>query len=325
MEDAAEQLGKAREQQVGEWKKELTGEMDQSIQEMLQLGREQDKLEQQARSGAAPSELRAQQGALQQGVEKTMQRLQQASTKSNLLSQRSLRMMNDARKKVEEATAQAQRAQNGQQMASAMREAGESLNQAGASLVRDRERTQNSESSTGFAEMLEQLQEMARQQQALNSAAQDLMPKPGSKMDGQGQNEARALAQQQREVAAKLEEQGNNDESGRADEMAREARQIAQQLESANLDAAVLERQQRLFRKMLDAGRLLEEDQREDTGKREAISWTGSETFTPPAGAASGKGASKFTPPTWNELRGLTPEERRLVLEYFKRINDKKP
>jgi hypothetical protein len=107
--------------------------------------------------------------------------------------------------------------------------------------------------------------------------------------------------------------------------MAREARQIAQQLESANLDAAVLERQQRLFRKMLDAGRLLEEDQREDTGKREAISWTGSETFTPPAGAASGKGASKFTPPTWNELRGLTPEERRLVLEYFKRINDKKP
>lgn len=323
MEDAANELQKAREQQVGEWKKELTGELDQSIQEMLQLGREQDKLEQQARSGASPSELRAQQSALQQGVEKTMQRLQQAATKSNLLSQRSLRMMNDARRKVEDATAQSQRAQNGPQMASAMREAGESLNQAGASLVRDRERTQNSDSSTGFAEMLEQLQEMARQQQALNSAAQDLMPKPGSKLDGEGQNDARALAQQQREVAAKLEEQGNADESGRADEMAREARQIAQQLESANLDASVLERQQRLFRKMLDAGRLLEEDQREDTGKREATSWTGTDVFTPPSGSASGKGASKFTPPTWNELRGLTPEERRLVLEYFKRINGK--
>ena len=323
MEEAAKELGKAREEQVGEWKKELTGEMDRSIQEMLQLGREQDNLEQQARNGAQPSELRSQQGALQQGVEKTMQRLQQAGTKSNLLSQRSLRMMNDARKKVEEATVQSQRAQSGQQMASAMREAGESLNQAGASLVRDRERTQSSESSTGFAEMLEQLQQMARQQQALNSAAQELIPKPGSKMDGKGQNDARALARQQREVASKLEEQGDRDESGRAEEMAREARQIAQQLESANLDAAVLERQQRLFRKMLDAGRLLEEDQREDTGKREAKSWTGTETFAPSGTTATGKGASKFTPPTWNELRGLTPEERRLVLEYFKRINAK--
>ena len=297
--------------------------MDRSIQEMLQLAREQDNLEQQARSGTSPSDLRAQQSALQQGVDKTMQRLQQAATKSNLLSQRSLRMMTDARRKVEEATAQTQRAQTGQQMASAMREAGESLNQAGASLVRDRERTQNSESSTGFAEMLEQLQQMSKAQQALNSAAQDLMPKPGSKMDGQGQNAARELAKQQREVAAKLEEQGDRDETGRSDEMAREARQIAQQLESANLDAAVLERQQRLFRKMLDAGRLLEEDQREDTGKREAKSWTGTETFTPQGTSASGKGASKFTPPTWNELRGLTPEERRLVLEYFKRINAK--
>ena len=323
MEEASNELSKAREQQVGEWKKELTGEMDRSIQEMLQLAREQDNLEQQARGGTAPGELRSQQSALQQGVDKTMQRLQQAGTKSNLLSQRSMRMMSDARRKVEEATSQTQRAQTGQQMASAMREAGEALNQAGASLVRDREKTQQSESSTGFAEMLEQLQQMARQQQSLNSAAQELMPKPGQNMNSDAQNASRQLAKQQRELAAKLEENGDRDDSGRADEMAREARQIAQQLESANLDASVLERQQRLFRKMLDAGRLLEEDQREDTGRREAKSWSGSEVFTPSGANASGKSASKFLAPTWNELRGLTPEERRLVLEYFKRINGK--
>ena len=323
MEEASNELSKAREQQVGEWKKELTGEMDRSIQEMLQLAREQDNLEQQARRGTAPGELRSQQSALQQGVDKTMQRLQQAGTKSNLLSQRSMRMMSDARRKVEEATSQTQRAQTGQQMASAMREAGEALNQAGASLVRDREKTQQSESSTGFAEMLEQLQQMARQQQSLNSAAQELMPKPGQNMNSDAQNASRQLAKQQRELAAKLEENGDRDDSGRADEMAREARQIAQQLESANLDASALERQQRLFRKMLDAGRLLEEDQREDTGKREAKSWSGSEVFTPSGANASGKSASKFLAPTWNELRGLTPEERRLVLEYFKRINGK--
>ena len=41
--------------------------------------------------------------------------------------------------------------------------------------------------------------------------------------------------------------------------------------------------------------------------------------------AANGKAASKFAAPNWNDLRGLTPEERRLVLDYFKRINAEKP
>jgi hypothetical protein len=321
MEQAAEDLSKAREQQVGEWKKELSGELDRSIQEMLQLAREQDQLEQKAREGAAANEMRAQQSALQQGVEKAMQRLQEAGQKSNLLSQRSMRMVSDARQKVAQATQQAQTAQSGQQMAGAMRESSESLNQAAASLVRDRERTQNANSATGFAEMLEQMQQMAQQQQSINSAMQDLMPKPGQQLSQQGQSESRQLAKQQRDVAARLEDSGDKDASGRAEAMAREARQIAQQLESAQLDPGVLERQQRLFRKMLDAGRLLEEEEREDTGKREATPWTGTEVYTPSGANATGKAATKFSPPTWNDLRGLTPEERRLVLEYFKRIN----
>jgi hypothetical protein len=189
--------------------------------------------------------------------------------------------------------------------------------------VRDRERTQNANSATGFAELLEQMQEMARQQQGINSAMQSLMPKPGQQLSQQGQAESRQLARQQRDVAARLEDASDRDGAARAEEMAREARQIAQQLESAQLDPGVLERQQRLFRKMLDAGRLLEEEEREDTGKREATPWTGSEVFTPSGVNATGKAATKFTPPTWNDLRGLTPEERRLVLEYFKRINAK--
>ena len=325
MEEAASQLGKAREQQVSEWKKELTGELDRSIQEMLQLAREQDQLEQQARKGTAAEELRSQQSALQQGVEKAGQRLQDAGKKSSLLSQRSMRMTTDARRKVEDATRQTQSAQTGQQMAGAMREASEALNQAAASLVRDRERTQDSNSATGFAEMLKQLQQMSQQQSTLNSAVQDLIPRPGSQLDQQGQAQARQLARQQRDVASQLEDAADRDESGKAEQMAKEARQIAQALELAQLDPAVLERQQRLFRKMLDAGKLLEEDQREDTGKREAKAWAGSEVFTPPNVSASGKAATRFQPPAWNELRGLTPEERRLVLEYFKKINAERP
>jgi hypothetical protein len=325
MDEAARELSKAREQQVSEWKQELTTELDRSIQEMIQLAREQDNLEQQARKGASPEALRAQQGSLQQGVEKSAQRLQDAATRSTLLTQRSLRSVADARKSVEDATQQTRSSTNASQIASAMKEASEALNDAAVSLVRDRERASESNSATGFAEMLKQLQEMAQQQSSLNSAAQSLLPRMGNQVDPRSQQESRQLAKQQREVAAKLDDVGDRDDTGRAEELAKEARQIAAALEAAQIDPAIIERQQRLFRKMLDAGRLMEEEEREDSGKREAKSWTGTEVFTPQGTSASGKAANRFQAPTWNELRGLTPDERRIVLEYFKRINGQRP
>jgi hypothetical protein len=322
MAQAADQLAKAREQQIGEWKSELTTELDRAIQEMLQLAREQRSLEQQAREGKAPNELRSQQSALQQGVAKASERLEEEGRKSSLLSQRSVRAVQDASKKVEDATQRTQAAQSGQQMATAMRDAGDALNQAAASLVRDRERAGEAKSASGFQEMLEQLQQLARQQQSLNQSMMDLLPRMG---DQGGKQQSRQLARQQREVAAGLEEAADRDNTGRAEAMAREARQLAQALESASVDPSVLERQQRLFRKMLDAGLSLEkEDEREDQGKREAKPWTGTEVYNPGTTAVSGKAASKFQSPTWNDLRGLTPEERRLVLEYFKRLNAEK-
>ncbi|MDB4881984.1 MAG: hypothetical protein JWL95_750, partial [Gemmatimonadetes bacterium] len=57
-----------------------------------------------------------------------------------------------------------------------------------------------------------------------------------------------------------------------------------------------------------------------DSGKREATTATGSETFTP-TGKIDPRAAIKFRPPSWQELRGLTADERRAILDYFTRIN----
>jgi len=325
MERAAEQLADARQQQIDAWKQELTTELDQSIQEMLQLSRQQESLEQKARQGAEKSSLQGEQSALQQGVQQAGRRLTEAGQKSSLLSARAQRSVTDAQRKVDQATRDLAAARQSEQAAGSMREASEALNQAAASLVRDRERAQNASSASGFSEMLEQLRDMAQQQGALNSQTAELIPRPGAQLDQQGREQARQLGREQREVAASLEEMSDNDRTGRAEELAKEARQLAQSLESGALDPNVVERQQRLFRRMLDAGRTLERDEREDTGKREAKAATGEELFLPPNANANGKAASRFAPPSWNDLRGLTPEERRLVLDYFKRINAEKP
>ena len=325
MQRAADQLADARQKQIDAWKQELTGELDQSIQEMLQLSRQQEQIEQKARQNVDKQSLQGEQSALQQGVQQAGKRLNEAGQKSSLLSPRAQRSVSDAQKKVDQATRDLASARQSEQAAGSMREASEALNQAAASLVRDRERAQNASSASGFQEMLEQLKDMAQQQGSLNSQTAELIPRPGAQLDQQGREQARQLGRQQREVAASLEEMSDQDRTGRADDLAKEARQLAQALESGALDPNVIDRQQRLFRRMLDAGRTLERDEREDNGKREAKAATGTELFLPPNATASGKAASKFAMPNWNDLRGLTPEERRLVLDYFKRINAEKP
>jgi hypothetical protein len=137
---------------------------------------------------------------------------------------------------------------------------------------------------------------------------------------GAGQSLARAIARQQRGVADQLEEAGDAAGGDRAAQLAREARQLAEALEGGRMDAGTLARQQQLFRRLLDAGRSLEKEEREESGKREATTAKGGDAFVPGA-KVDARAAARFRPPTWEELRGLSAEERRAILEYFTRLN----
>ncbi len=325
MEQAAQQLAEARESQISEWKEDLTGELDRSIQEMLQLAREQESLAQRAQSGSESGPMRTEQSAIQQGTERVGERLQQQAGKSAHVSPRSQGAMGEARRKVQQATTQLDESPRGNaQSASAMQEAASSLNRAAGELVRDRERAARAQSASGFAEMLQRMQEMAKQQGQINAQAAGLLPVPGQQMSEAAANQARALGKQQRGMARNLDEAGQDDASGRAAELAKEMRQLAEALEQGRLDPSVLGRQQQLFRRLLDAGLSLEKEEREDRGERESRSASGEERLTP-GGDARGREAIRYREPAWNELRGLTPEERRAVLEYFKRINAERP
>ena len=286
------------------------------------MAREQDALAQKAREGAEQGSLRAEQGALQQGVERVGEKIEKAGQKSTHVSPQAQGALAEARRRVQQATEQTAESQRGgSDAAPAMQEAAQALNRAAAALVKDREQVGQAQSASGFAEMLERMREMAKQQGSLNAQAQGLLPIPGQKMNAQGQAQARGIAEQQRNLADRLDDAGKNSSSGRASELAREMRQIAEALDGGRVDQTLVERQQRLFRRLLDAGLTLEKEERDDRGERESRSATGSEgTFTPPADVRS-RPTARYREPTWSELRGLTAEERRAVLEYFKRIN----
>jgi hypothetical protein len=179
--------------------------------------------------------------------------------------------------------------------------------------------------------LLAQLQQLAQQQGSLNGQMQSLLQQAGAQarqqqgLSPEARDQARGLAQSQRDVARRLDEVGDADASGKAAELAREARQLAQALEQGAADPTVLERQQRLFKRMLDAGRALENDQKDESARRESHPGDQNNPFIPGNTPASGKAALKYRVPEWNELRGLNAEERRLVIEYFRRLNGEKP
>ena len=326
MDQASDAMKQARESQVGEWKSELTQALDQAIQEMLQMARQEQQLEQKARSGQAkPDELRGEQSAVKQGLDNAAQKLQQEGQKTSLLSGRSQRSVSEAQQKVTEAMQQTGDARSSQQAATALGDAADALNRAAASLARDREKANTSNSATGFAEMIQQMQEMAKKQGNINAQAQGLMPGMGQPMSSQMQATSRVLAKEQRQVAQQLDELSEAAGGDRAAQLAKEAKALADALEGGRLDASTLARQQQLFRRMLDAGRTLEKDEREDTQKREAKSAKQGNDLRPDNTNASGKAALKFREPTWEELRGLTADQRRAILEYFKRINAGNP
>jgi hypothetical protein len=325
MESAAQALEEAREQQIQEWKNELTGELDRAIQETLQLAREQEALSERARNGEEQQSMRGDQSALQQGVERVGERLQKSAGRSAHISSQSQGAVGDARRRVQEASQQlAESQRGGSDAAGAMQEAAQALNRAAAALVKDRDRAANAASASGFSEMIAQMREMAKQQGSLNAQAMGLMPAPGQQPGPATSAQMRALGRRQRDLADKLGELGDEAGGGRAQELAREMRQLADALEGARMDQSIAERQQRLFRRLLDAGLTLEKDERDDRGERESRSASDAQTITPGTDA-SGRPLVRFREPTWNELRGLTAEERRAVLEYFKRINADQP
>jgi hypothetical protein len=326
MQRASDAMSQARESQVNAWKSELTHALDQAVQDMLQMARQEQALEQKARSGdAKPDELRGEQSAVKQGLDNSAQKLQQEGQKTSLLSGRSQRSVAEAQQKVADAMKATAESRTGQQAAGALGDAADALNRAAASLARDREKANSSSSATGFAEMLQQLQDMAKKQGSINAQAQSLLPGLGQQMSSQMQATARALARDQRQVAQQLDEMGENVGGDRAAQLAKEAKQLADALDGGRLDASTIARQQQLFRRLLDAGRALEKDDRDDTGKREATSAKGGNEFRPDNTNATGRAATKFREPTWDELRGLSADERRAILEYFKRINAGNP
>jgi hypothetical protein len=197
----------------------------------------------------------------------------------------------------------------------------EALNRLALSLLHSAQQMEHTDGGAGTQQALPQLADLAARQSSVNGRSHALTPLdlPATAVSQQLDK----LAAEQLEIAerlAALRDGARGDAPTGMAALVAEAEAIAQQLQRGQLPAELLARQERLFKRLLDAGRTLEKDDYEDqrTGER-----PGAVEARSAAALDAGifRDATRFRAPSPEELQALPPAYRRLILDYFERLN----
>ncbi|MFW5947856.1 MAG: hypothetical protein ACOCUW_05130, partial [Gemmatimonadota bacterium] len=327
MAEASGALAGARQELAREQEQQTSEAVRQSTEEALELAQRQETLRQamaaaQRGGGVAGEQLRAlrsEQGAVREGLGRLRRNLSEAGQRSAPLDPGVGRALERAQLKVDE-TLEGLGDGRGMPLRSAEASV-ESLNQLALSLLE--EAIPGSPGSGAAAEeLLRRLSRVAQEQGALNGRLGAL---PLRQQPRGFARQLREAAEQQRGIARRIGELsgmsgGREDVLGRLDQLSSEATVIARDLDGGRLDPDVMARQQRLFHRLLDAGRSLEHDEYSDerAGRRAgSVDVPSPEALDPELAG----GVLRYPPPTPTELERLPPAYRRLILQYFDRLN----
>lgn len=269
-------------------------------------------------------QMRADQAAVKQGLEQLGKNLSDASQRSAMVNKDVGSALARANMNMDETMRALQNAQQGNLPGHEAEQTLDALNRLALELLKNSQQIEQSEAGTGLQQALEQLAELAKQQGNLSGKSNSLLPMSlGPKTMTQ---QLGAMAREQRDIAQKLggmnKGGARDDLLGRLDQLAREADELARDLERGRLTQQTAQKQAELFHKLLDAGRTIERDEVSEERKADAA-----QPLPPSVIRALKPGlfndADRYTAPTAEQLRDLPPAYRRLILEYFQKLNSK--
>jgi hypothetical protein len=316
-----DQLQQRRQEMQQEWRRQVVEAIDQALSETSRLAERQLRVQEQLGEPGEPSaSTRAEQAAIEEGVQKVLDQVRQAGGKNALVPPQIGAALGAAQLRMQQAReAISSAAPNSREAADQAGGAVDGLNAAAHQLLRASGDIAGSQSGSGLSEALERLAQLAQQQGGLGQQGAGMLPMAGS---GAIREQLQRLAAKQRALAQELEKLRGQGSVPGAGDMADEAAQLSRKLEGGRLERQTVERQQRLFRRMLDAGRTLQGREEDEKKERQSTTATGDSIHLPPALRARLEDENRrLRVPTWEELQQLSPEERRLVVDYFRRLS----
>jgi hypothetical protein len=321
LEPLSDQLQRQREEMQQNWKRQVMEALDQATAETSRLAQRQLQVQEKLQNGGQPeASTRAEQGAIEEGVQKILDQVKQASGKNALISPQIGASLSAAQLQMQQAReAISSAAPNGREAADQAGGAVDALNSAAHQLLRARGDVSGAQSGSGLSEALERMAQLAKQQGGLGQQGAGLLPMAGS---GAIREQLQGLAARQRALSQELEKLRGGGNLPGAGQMADEADQLSKRLEAGRIDRELVERQQQLFRRMLDAGRTLQGNEEDQKKERQSTTAEGDSVHLPPALRARLEDENRrLRVPSWEELQRLSPEERRLVVDYFRRLS----
>lgn len=324
MQAAAQQLQEAQQEMAQQQMEQQVEALRRTADDALSLARRQSELREEMRGASQEqlSQMRSDEASLLQGVQNIAENLQLAMDgemgANKELSAQLGRTMDSVQGTIE--AMDSRRGSTPSPAAQAEQAVGD-LNQLALMAIAGAEQMgQQGEGQSG-EEVSEQLERLAQEQGELMNQTGQLMPMQlGEQAMSQ---QLQQLAEGQESVAGDLgdlaDEPGAEESLGDLQELAREAALLAQELALGRLTPEMIERQERLFHRLLDAGRSLERE--EFSEERESEEPGAFERGEVVPLSAEQLGAMPYRLPDGAQLQKLSPAVRQLVLQYFERLN----
>ncbi len=321
----AQQLDVAQVQMLMRQMETMRAALAQTASDALALARRQTELrgEMQGAGARELAALRADEAAIAQGIRNLAENYAEGT---GMAAPGARDLITRVGQAMEELDATVDAMENprarGPSPAAAAGQVVRSLNEVARMAMTSGEQGQARGAASAAEQMMQQLQQLAGQQGEIMRDAAALTPMRLGRETLRERTEE--VAGRQEKVAEELDElsqmeEREGDPLGDLSAFAAEARRLADALAGGRLDPEVLSRQERLFHRLLDAGRTLE---REEESKERVAAQPG--TFTRErveALAAPDLNVLRFEFPGPAALRALPPAQRALVVRYFERLN----
>lgn len=331
LQEAVDELRRSQEEMQQQMEDAVMDALRRTADDALGLSRRQGELRERMRGASAETraELRAEEQALMQGVNNLAQNLAASSQGSSDVDRQIGTAMGQAMQAIQQ-TMDALEGQAGRTPSplAGAEQAINALNQVARLAMENAQRIQQQggEGSSSGEDLQEQLEALAQQQGQLNAQSGQMMPLQLGSESMQGQMQQ--MAQGQEAVAGELgnlaSQPGANEQTlGDLEALAREAEALARELAGGRLEPETLRRQERLFQRLLDAGRTLEKEEEESEEREGRAAGVVERTVVQPLDP--GATGLRYALPGSAELQRLPPAQRQLVLEYFERLNRMEP
>lgn len=283
MEQMMEMLQQMRDQMMQQNQMQVLTDMMRIIDNLLTLSQQQEELKNQSErldpNSSQFTENAQKQSSLKQNLNRLVQQLSDLSQKTFAVTPEMGKALGNANQKMDQSI-QSMQNRNGAFAAITQGDAMKHLNEAAAMMKNSMESMMQGGSGGGMMSLMQQLQQLGGQQMSLNNMTQMLQQMMQENMTSEQLGEMRRLAQQQDLIRKSLqqlsEEAKLSGESSKIpadlENIVKQMQEVVSDMNTEKLDDELIQKQERILSKLLDAQRSInerdfEKERRSETGQ----------------------------------------------------------